>query len=106
MRFKKGDKKPPNSGRKAGTPHKKSLLVKEVLENHGINLAEQIVVRLPKLSPLEQVRALVQLLPYVYPKLASILHTGSISINENILEEATDAELDTILLEASQPITS
>lgn len=78
MAFKKGDKKPEGSGRKAGTPHKKSLLVKEVLENHGINLAEQIVVRLPKLSTLEQVRALVQLLPYVYPKLTAIQHSGSI----------------------------
>ncbi len=69
--FKKGDKKPANSGRKKGTPHKKSLLVREVLENHGINLAEQIIVRLPKLSTLEQVRALTALLPYVYPKLIS-----------------------------------
>jgi hypothetical protein len=71
MAFKKGDKKPENSGRKKGTPHKKSLLVREILENHGINLFEQILVRLPKLEPRHQMQALTAMLPYVYPKLNS-----------------------------------
>lgn len=79
MPFKKGEPRPANAGRKKGTPDKKSLLVREVLENHSINLAEQIVVRLPKLTSLEQVRALIQLLPYVYPKLTSVQHSGSIA---------------------------
>jgi hypothetical protein len=71
MNFDKGMKKVPGSGRKKGTPHKKSLLVREILENHGINLVEQILVRLPQLDKNDQVKALTQLLPYVYPKLVS-----------------------------------
>lgn len=81
MPFKKGEPRPEGAGRKKGTPHKKSLLVKEVLDNHGINLAEQIVVRLPKLSSLEQVRALVALLPYVYPKLTNVMVDADIKVN-------------------------
>lgn len=102
MAFKKGDAKPVNSGRKAGTPHKKSLFVREILENHGINLAEQIVVRLPKLSALEQVRALTALLPYVYPKLSSVEHSGEILTNpymDKPLNELKALVLETVKIE-------
>jgi hypothetical protein len=102
MAFKKGDPKPASSGRKPGVKNKASFLVKEVLESHGINLAEQIVVRLPKLSALEQVRALVQLLPYVYPKLTAVQHSGSIELTDGLLGEASNDELDSILLEATR----
>lgn len=78
MGFKKGDPRPANAGRKPGSPNKKSMLVKEVLESHGINLVDQILVRLPTLDKDKQVAALTQLLPYVYPKLTNIEHSGSI----------------------------
>lgn len=87
MAFKKGDKKIPGSGRKAGTPHKKSLLVKEILENHGINLIEQIIVRLSALSKKDQVDALLKLVPYCHPRLNVIEGTfeskGEILIRSN-----------------------
>jgi hypothetical protein len=69
--FKPGGSKPPTSGRKKGTPNQKSVLVRETLEAHGINLVEQILVRLPQVSRETQIKALVQMLPYVYPKLIS-----------------------------------
>lgn len=82
MPFKKGDPRPEGSGRKKGTPDKKSILVREILESHGINLVEQIIVRLPKLKTEEQVKALIQLIPYCYPKLTAITHSGSIESTE------------------------
>lgn len=77
--FKKGEPRHPNAGRKKGTPHKKSALVREILENNGINLVEEILVRLPGLSKDEQVKALTQMLPYVYPKLTAVEHSGSVA---------------------------
>lgn len=71
MGFKPGMPRPANAGRKKGTPDKKSLLVKEILENNGINLVEKILNELPELSSNDRVKALVQMLPYVYPKLVS-----------------------------------
>jgi hypothetical protein len=82
MPFKKGDPRPPGSGRKKGTPHKKSILVKEILDSHGINLIEQIIVRLKDISKVDQVKALMQLLPYVYPKLTSVIHSGGIDLGD------------------------
>lgn len=71
MPFKKGEKRPANAGKKKGSVNKSSLLVREVLDNHGINIVEQILVRLPQINKDKQVQALCALLPYVYPKLTS-----------------------------------
>lgn len=79
MPFKKGDPRPANAGRKRGSTNKKSRFVHDILETHGINLVEQIVVRLAKISTEDQVKALCGLLPYVYPKLTSVEHSGEIS---------------------------
>lgn len=92
MGFKKGEPRPANAGRKPGSVNKSSLLVREVLDNHGINLAEQIVVRLQKLTSLEQVRALTALLPYVYPKLNAIQISGD--LNEKIEITINDYRTD------------
>lgn len=91
MKFKKGDPKPPGSGRKLGTPHKKSLLVQDILESHGINLIDQILVRLKELKQDQQVDALIQLLPYCYPKLTALAVSGQITnpYLEKSLEELT-----------------
>lgn len=67
----KGMPKQEGSGRQKGTPNKKSLLVHEILENKGINLIEKITELFQVVSEQEQLKALVQMLPYVYPKLTS-----------------------------------
>lgn len=73
--FKKGDAKPAGSGRKKGSINKSQFLVREVLDNHGIDLVEQILFRLKTLTKLEQVKALIALLPYAYPKLNTVEHS-------------------------------
>lgn len=88
MPFKKGDPRPANAGRKKGTPHKKSMLVREILDNHGINIVDQILVRLKQVNVEEQLRALVQMLPYCYPKLSAYEVSGEVNhYLEKSLEE-------------------
>lgn len=101
MPFKKGHVKV--GGRKKGTPSKKSLLVREILENNGINLIEKIIEILPALEPEEKVRALIQLLPYVHPKLTSVEVNGLMTLEDlRPLRGAENEELDVIIAEATQ----
>lgn len=106
MKFEAGKPRPPNAGRKKGSVNKKSLLVKDVLESHGINLVEQIVIRLKEISREDQVKALTALLPYVYPKLASIevkAEVGGFAIRD--LSRKTDDDLEAILIERDHEST-
>lgn len=59
-------------GRKRGGVNRSSLAAREWFEERGIDLIEQILGRIPKLQPYEQVIAFTKLLPYVYPKLNSV----------------------------------
>jgi hypothetical protein len=101
-RFKPGDPKPVNSGRRPGSVNKKSLLVKDILESHGINLIEQILVRLPELPREVQVDTLLKLAPYCYPKLAQIEVSGNIDVKDRLLAEVSNEDLDAILTEAKK----
>lgn len=61
-----------HGGRKRGGVNRSSLAAREWFEERNIDLIEQILVRIPKLPPYEQVIAFSKLLPYVYPKLNSV----------------------------------
>jgi hypothetical protein len=61
-------------GRKKGTPNKRSLALRQALEAHGCDLAEQIAGLLQD-GAVEQpikVEVLTKLLPYVYPQLRAV----------------------------------
>jgi hypothetical protein len=91
---KKGTPKP--MGRPVGSINKRSMLVSDVLKKHGIDLVEQILARLNKLDPKDQVAALLQLMPYAHPKLQAIelkIH----DVGERPMKEVSDADLDNIL---------
>jgi hypothetical protein len=100
MTFKVGDPRPPNAGKKKGSKSKKSLLVKEILDSHGINLIEKINQKIPLLAADEQVKTYIALLPYVYPKLTAIDHSGTITTNQSgsiqvrLSEDELKAELN------------
>ncbi len=100
MPFKKGDPKPPGSGAKPGQVYKKDLLVRHVLDKHGIDLIDQILIRLKELDKKDQVEALIKLMPYVYPRLTNIEVSGNIGVGDRLLEEAKNEDLDAILAEA------
>lgn len=96
MPFKVGQKKLPNAGRKKGTPNKRNTLVSEILEAHGINIVDQILVRLKSIPMVDQVKTLTSMLPYVYPKLTNVEHSGEI---KNPFLEKTVEELEVMVKE-------
>lgn len=68
-RFKKGDPKPANSGRKKGTPNKKKLKkVSEALAEQGLDLVAQILAEIPLLEDKDRMRAYFELLSYCEAK--------------------------------------
>jgi hypothetical protein len=99
MTFKKGTPKPPTSGRRPGVVNKKSLLVRDVLEENGINLVKLILGTVREMSPTDRADVLLRLMPYVYPTLSAT--QININTEENRqLREVSDATLNAILLEA------
>lgn len=104
MGFKKGQPAHPKAGRPKGSRNKRTVFAKDVLEAAGVDLIHQILARIPKLSPENQVKYLNELMPYVYPKLQateiSIKHDDS-SID---LKDVSDADLDAVLINAAKPL--
>ncbi len=70
--FKAGQAKPSGSGRKKGTPNKKSDRLEVFLQESEIHIPEMIFKLLPKLSPEKQMDTLIDLMGYVYPKRKAI----------------------------------
>jgi len=98
--YKKGDQRPQGSGRKPGSKNKKSFLVLEVLENNGIDIVQKIIDSLPSLQPQDQVKALIALLPYCFPKLTAIEVSGGMNLqDERPLKEISNEDLDQILID-------
>lgn len=73
MAFKKGQKKPENSGRKPGTPNKSSLRVIDDLEAAGINPAAELLKALAKVEdPEKRIAYLFRLFRFCYPRLNAV----------------------------------
>jgi hypothetical protein len=66
--FQEGQEKPEGSGRKVGAPNKKTMQLHAVFEELGLSVPERILELLPKLTPIEQTKVLLELMPYLYPK--------------------------------------
>lgn len=66
--FRPGDKKPEKSGRKLGTPNKRTTLLVETLDSLEIEPLKEIIDLLPTLEPKEQVDVYLDLISYIYPK--------------------------------------
>lgn len=76
MAYPKGKPRPVGSGRKIGSVNKKNLMVREALEDNNMNLIQMLSDVFPQLKPSEKASTLVQIMPYVYPRLTSVTHTG------------------------------
>ena len=73
MAFKKGDKKPKNSGRKKGTKNKLNLGVEEALQARGIDCVDEML-DIAQNTEKEDIKLAVykELLKYVYPQRKAI----------------------------------
>jgi len=69
MTFVKGQKKPPNSGRKIGTQNIKYVKrVEQILTEMDINPFYEILKLLPSVSNIEQLKAWFNILSYIQGK--------------------------------------
>lgn len=68
MTYKPGSPKPEKSGRKKGTPNRKTQLLEEILSAQGVSPVNEILKMLPALDPKQQVDVYLELLGYLFPK--------------------------------------
>lgn len=76
MAFHPGDKKPETSGRKPGTPNKRTNELKALLAELGIDPVKKVIALLPSLNDKEKVDIYMKLLEYIYPKRKAIESDG------------------------------
>lgn len=75
----KGNPKDVGAGRKKGTPNKKTELLMEICERHGVNVFEAMVIlavneRIPQVK-FDRLKEIAQ---YLYPKRKSLEHSGEV----------------------------
>lgn len=101
MGFKKGDPKPPGSGRKKGTPNKKKLLkVVDILAEKDLNPVVEILKLMnsldskgkPALSPSMKITAWFDLLSYCQAKPKEV-EAEKDPLNPEDYEEVSSADL-------------
>jgi len=79
-KFQKGDRRPSASGRKKGTPNKRTLLLSESLENLKLDVPTRLNELLPLLSNEKQADVLLELMGYLYPKRKPLEGDGSTAV--------------------------
>ena len=75
-RFKRGATRPPGSGMKKGRPNNKTLILKSITDELGLDVPRRLGELLPKLNPAKQADVLLALLDYIYPKRRAVEHSG------------------------------
>ena len=65
------------SGRKKGTPNKKTLILSEILESLDCRVTEKLTELLPQLDPDKQADVLLELMSYLFPKRKALEVTGA-----------------------------
>lgn len=88
MAFEKGNPKPENSGRKAGTPNKKTELLLDIFESNEYCPADKAIKLLMsgKIDPDQELNAHLKLMEFKFPKRKAVEHSGP---NDGPLEAET-----------------
>lgn len=87
--FQKGDPKPPTSGRKKGTPNKRTKDANEILERAMLELTSTLEQDVNAVNSSRRLQLLTDLFNYMKPKLSStknedtVQHSGEVKINVN-----------------------
>jgi hypothetical protein len=100
---------PKTGGRARGTPNHRTNDLKELIEGRlGSSIPEAILARLTRVSPRDQIRALMDLMAFVYPKRKPIEKPVEVqhSAEERKLEFMTAEELDAELKRLARKVLS
>jgi hypothetical protein len=101
--FVKGAPKPLNSGRKKGTPNKKTIAINLLLETAMLELSKELINDISKVNHSRRLQLFTDLMNYVSPKLASnknedkVEHNGNITIDFSFGDEDVDKDMKDIL---------
>ena len=93
MVFKKGDKKPINSGRKKGTPNERTKALQDILGS--FNPAEKLMELYQKPTTKDDLKVLIckELMKYIYPQRKAVdVSSGEQPITVYINHEAVKVE--------------
>jgi hypothetical protein len=74
--FKPGCPRPPNAGRKKGTPNKATQQLREILDAEGLDPAKKLAELLPNLTPEKQADICLKLMDFLYPKRKAVALTN------------------------------
>lgn len=85
--FKKGSKRPPNAGRKAGTPNKKTQTWNEFVKHSQEGGLEEFLERMKKLTDWQYCRLYVDLLEFHKPRLQRVLFKDETETDKTITVE-------------------
>ncbi len=71
-KFQPGQQKSSKSGRKKGTPNKKTKVLSHLLNEEELSIPGRLLEILPQLTVEKQADVLLGLMPYIYPKKKAI----------------------------------
>lgn len=99
-RFKPGDKKPENSGRKPGSLNKRTLNILELFESKNFCPGESLIDQLTdpdieeKLNPKELADIKLKLMEFKFPRRKAVEHTGTngADLFEQLLKKVDGSE--------------
>ncbi|WP_413581091.1 hypothetical protein [Bdellovibrio sp. HCB288] len=90
MPFIKGMPRPPNAGRKKGSPNKRTTMkVLEVLTEREVNPTEKILDLIPLLDPQDQLRAWCFLISYSQAK-PNEIEAPKGAVDDGVIEQMKD----------------
>lgn len=78
-KFQRGSQRPAASGRKKGTPNKKTLVLSESLDALKLDIPARLNELLPLLTYEKQADVLLELMSYLYPKRKPLEGDGSVT---------------------------
>ena len=95
MAFKKGDKKPKNSGKKKGVPNKSTTLAREAVArfmDKNTGRLEKWLDEIAEDSPKDAFECVMKVMEYHIPKLARTEGTVEHSVDDKLAEILTDMD--------------
>lgn len=90
-KFTPGTPKPANSGRKKGTPNRKTAIFRDLLETNDIDI-EKYIADAMRSGNIELLKALQGFLPYLHPRLSQTEVTQA-EPQDNPAESVSTADL-------------
>jgi hypothetical protein len=92
MTFRPGQPKPPGSGKKKGTKNKKTLRLRDLLEDRAVDFEGELA-KAVLAKDVEMIKALKDLLPYLQPRIKEQEEPAKPEVEPDDSDDLSDDEL-------------